>query len=93
MNAEDRVLGQTEIKQQPAAMTILGNMRDAYFLSLARICSRDVAAFESDCAREVRTGNQTSERFDQFGLAVTFDAGNADNLAGAHFERDVIDAF
>jgi hypothetical protein len=48
VNAENRILGQTEIKQQTATMSIFGNVRDAQFLSGTRIKSRDVPPLESN---------------------------------------------
>ena len=39
-----------------------------------------------------RRFNQSGERFDQLGLAVAFDAGDADDLAGAHLEGNVVHA-
>ena len=37
-------------------------------------------------------GTRPGERFDQLGLAVAFDAGDADDFAGAHVERHVVQA-
>src|SRR6266705_6673584 len=82
VNAENRVLSQTEIQQQPAPVTILRDVRDAQLSSLARIEPGDVLAFENHRSRDVRTGNQTGQRFDQFGLPVALNARDADYFAG-----------
>ena len=37
VNAQNRILGQTEFQQQPAAMPVLRNVRDAQFTTRARI--------------------------------------------------------
>ena len=50
---------------------------------------RSVWPFEQDFARS-RLAN-SGDRFQQFRLAVARDAGNADDLAGAHIEGNVVD--
>ena len=44
-----------------------------------------------DLAGHERRVDQPGDRFDQLALAVAFDAGDADDLAGAHVERHVVD--
>src|SRR5438132_14436289 len=93
MNTENRILSQAEIKQQPAPVSIFGNMRDAQFLSGARIKSGDVPALERDRTRNISARNQSRQGFNQLSLAVAFDAGDADDLACAHLKGNLIDPF
>ena len=50
---------------------------------------RDVAAVDSDMARGRRA--QAGDSFGQFVLTVAVDTGDAENFAGPHRERDVVD--
>src|SRR6266850_948661 len=93
VNAENRILSQTEIKQQSATMSIFRDVRDAQFLSGARIKPRDVPPLERNRTRNIGAGNQSRQGFNQLSLAVAFDAGDADDLACAHFKGNLIDAF
>ena len=74
-------------------MTIFGNVRDAKLTPHARAQVIQVSAFEVDLAAKTLRGNQPGQRFDQFRLAVTFNAGDAHDFAAAHFERDIVDSF
>ncbi len=93
MNPENRVLSETEIQQQTAPVTILRDMSNTQLSSLARIKSGNVLAFKNHRSRDVRPGNQTSQRFNQLSLAVALNARNADYFAGVHFERNAIKPF
>ena len=81
MHAEDGVFVEAELEQQPAAMTIFGNVRDAALAPRARIEAGQRRAFERHLAGDMRRIDQAGDRFDQLALAVAFDAGDADNLA------------
>src|ERR1051326_3967894 len=73
-------------------MTIFGYVRDAEFASHARAERGQVFSGSENLAADVRRIDETRERFDQFRLAVAFDARNADDLAGANFEGNVVDS-
>src|SRR5881394_247887 len=92
MNPEDGVLSQTKIQQETTTMPVLRHVGDTKFLSLPRVSARDVLAGKSDCAGHVRSWNQSREGFNQFRLAIPFDAGNAHDLAGPDFKRNIVDA-
>src|SRR6185503_18288375 len=92
MNAEDGVLGQTELEQQAAAMTVFGNVRDADLPSPPRIDRAQVASTECDGSGDLRFWKQSGQRLDEFRLTVALDTGDADNLARSDVEGDPVDA-
>jgi hypothetical protein len=68
-------------------VAVFGNMSDSHFRSFShgRFCN--IFSLKSNFAR--LSGNQTGNRFDQFGLPVTFDSGDADDFSGADIERNI----
>src|SRR5207245_7264350 len=64
VNAQNRVLSQSEIQQQPAAVTVFRHVSNAQLFPFASVQPRNVSALESDRSGEVGTRNQTGERFD-----------------------------
>ena len=89
MDAQDGVLRQRERQHEAQFQTILGNVSKAETINLSRIDAENVDSVDGGCAgsRDAKAG----QRFDQFGLAVPLDAGNAENFASVDVERYVID--
>src|ERR1041385_4958309 len=87
VRAEDCVVGEIEIEQQSAPMPIFGNVRDGEFFDLSRRKLLALAPIKLDAA--ARRVPQSRENFDQFSLAVAFDARDADDFARAHFKRNI----
>ena len=81
------VLGDRELEHEAAPLPVLRNVAEARVVVAERVDVREVVAFEAHGARRDRP--QAAERVDQLGLAVAVDAGDADDLAGPHLERDV----
>ena len=52
VNTQNRILGQTEFEQQPAAMSILRNVRNAQFAPRPRIPMGDVCVLQSRSRRK-----------------------------------------
>src|ERR1041385_1134825 len=74
-------------------MSILRHVRNAEFFSLTRVGLSDILTLETDRARGVRAVNQSRQRFNQFGLAITLDTRDTDDLTLADLERNAIDTF
>ncbi len=90
--AEDRVLVLLEGQHEADMVAVLRHMRQAAVAQLAGIGDADHvdrAAVELDAAGN-RPAN-AGDRLDQLRLAVAGDTGDADDLAGAHVEGDVVD--
>ncbi len=79
------VLGERELEDEAAALAVLGNVAQPRVEHLARRRVVELAA--ADAHDAARRAGQAGERFDQLGLAVAVDAGDADDLAGANLER------
>src|SRR6185369_16670932 len=92
MHAEDRILSKTEIEQEPAAVTIFRDVRDAELTPHARTERLEISSFEVDLARDARGIGQSRECFDQLSLTIAFDSGVADDLTATNFERHVVNA-
>src|SRR5205085_2195655 len=90
--AEDGVLGEVEVEQKAAPVAVFGHVCDAQFVALARAGTRDVVPLELHRAADLRRRHESGERLDKLRLAVTLDSGDADDLAGAHFKRNVAHA-
>ena len=91
--AEDRVLVLLEGQHQPDMVAVLRHMGEAAVAQLAGIGDADHVdrlAVEHRRVPDTRAAD-AGDRLDQFRLAVAGDAGNADDLAGAHVEGDVVD--
>ena len=71
-------------------MAVFGNVRDAALAPPPRIQPRERHTFERHLARHERRVDQARDGLDELALPVAFDAGDADNLAGAHVERHAI---
>src|SRR2546421_11508853 len=67
-------------------MPVAGDMRDPALVPVPDGRSRDVAAVQSNAARLGTP--KAGQRRDELVLAVPGHAGNAEDLARAHFERD-----
>src|SRR3954466_10052847 len=70
-------------------MPVLGDMRQTCIASLCDTAPGDVDAVDQDVAGE--NGAQSGQGFDELGLAIALDAGDAENLAGFDAEADTID--
>ncbi len=81
------VLRNRELQHEATALPVLGDVAEARVVVAEGVDVRDVRAVEPHAARRDRP--QAAERVDQLGLAVAVDAGDADDLAGPHLERDV----
>ena len=86
MHPQDGILGETEIKQQPTPVPVLGNVRNAKLPPLTRSGPRDVSIFKADLALKLRTCNQAGEGFNQFRLPVALNSRDAEDLAPAHLK-------
>src|SRR5689334_15068826 len=93
MHAEDRVFRKTKIEQEPATMTVFGNVRDSEFTPDSRAERVEILTFEVDLARDAFGFNEARECFDQLSLPVTFDTRDADDLSTAHLKRNAVHAF
>ena len=85
---QQRVLRERQRRHGAAAQALLGHEVQAGVAPLARRLARDVLAEQRDRAPG-RTRVLARERRHQLLLAVARDAGDADDLAGAHVEADV----
>ena len=76
-----------ELEHEAAALPVLGDVPEPGVEHLARrsACSTSLPATAIVPGSRVP---QAGDRVDQLGLAVAVDAGDADDLAGAHLERD-----
>ena len=72
-------------------MPVFRNVSDAQLAAQTRTFPRNIASLKTDLAGKMRWVNQSGQRFDQLGLAVSFDAGDAQNLALANFKRNIVD--
>ena len=90
MNAEDRIFRKIGIQQKSAFVPVFGDMGDAQLLRLAT--EKFVISLPESVTCRLKRGEQTGEGFDQFGLAVAFDAGDADDFAGPHIKRNIFNA-
>ena len=79
------VLGQRERQHQAAEVAVLGDVRDAGLGGGADAAPGDVLPVDEHAARLRRT--QSGDRLDQLVLAVAVDAGERDDLARAHRQR------
>ena len=76
-----------ERADEAVVRAVLGDVADAGVEALARAVLGDVLAVERDLAGVGL--DQPEQRLGQLGLAVALDAGDAEDLAGPHLERDV----
>src|SRR5439155_8139073 len=84
MHAEYGIFAETELKQQPATVAVLGNVCNAKFTPRTRVSIGNVAILQANLARKLRSGNQPGKRFDQLRLTVTLHSRDPQNLALAH---------
>ena len=87
--AEHRVPGGRVIAHQAALVAVFGHVRHAGLAAAARAVRGDVATVEAHDAGVGRP--QAGEHLHELGLAVAFDPGDADHLAGAHGEVDAVE--
>ena len=81
------VLGDRELEHEAAPLPVLGDVAEAgveHPRTLVPLTSRPATLTAPLCAPQAR------DRVDQLGLAVAVDARDADDLAGAHVERDAL---
>ena len=84
---EREVLGEAEVEDEPAPLAVLGDVTEPLVDVVARVAPREVlAAHDHTAGLDLA---QPGERVDQLRLAVAVDAGDADDLPGAHLEGDV----
>ena len=86
---QQQVLGDREGRRQPGAQTVLGNERDSGRARSPRSATGHVGAVDFDPAscRSQHAGDELSE----LALPIARDTGDADDLARADFDRDVVD--
>ena len=84
------VLGERELEHEPAPLPVLGDVPEPR-VERAR-ASAPVTSSPPTRDRARSALAQAGERVDQLGLAVAVDARDADDLAGAHLERDAAHA-
>ena len=53
MHSENAVLGEVEVKQQPAAVTVLGNVGDAPFAAMPCVQPADLGAADLNTSRKM----------------------------------------
>ena len=85
---ERDVLGDREVEHEAAPLAVLRDVAEAGVEVLAR-ARRCVTSSPAE-RRRARSSAlpQAGDRVDELGLAVAVDAGDPDDLAGAHVERD-----
>src|SRR5450759_3796981 len=88
LKSEDQVVGDGVLENQSAQVPVLRDVRKSGVVTLRDALARDVDAVDQDVAREERP--QAGERFDQLGLPVSLDTGDAEYLAGFHNEADAV---
>src|SRR5262249_48410678 len=88
---EGKILGEGEVEDEAVPMAILGNMADSEVDDVLRAGTGDVLASDEDAARGDAT--KAGEARDQFGLPVSVDAGQADDLSFARLERSTPHSF
>ncbi len=89
MVAQDDVLREVELQHQPAAMPVLGHVRDPRRDRATGAVVRDVAAQQLD-GSGLRP-SQADDGLDQLRLPVAADPGDAQDLAAAHLEPHALD--
>src|SRR6185369_852266 len=83
-----RVLGKTRIQEKTTSMPVFRHMRDAEFFPTACGESGNVFAFEFDLPAQPASVDKPGERFDQFRLSVSLNAGYTNDFACANIQRD-----
>lgn len=89
MIAEHGILIFLELEDEAHVMAIFRNMSKAKVTEGCGIGVADRLAVQKDFARSRLA--DTGDRLQQFGLAVARNTGNADDLAGADIEGDIVD--
>ena len=87
--AQGEVLGEREVEDEAAPVAVLGDVADAGAQRALDAAARDLGPVDRD--RAALGLAQAGDRLDQLGLAVAVDAGHADDLAGAHLQREAVD--
>ena len=82
------VLRQREVEHEPAPLPVLRDVAEPGVEAVAAALVGDVLVADQDPALRSPC-RRPAMRVDQLGLAVAVDAGDADDLAAAHLERDV----
>jgi len=83
---EDDVRGDREARRDSRPQPVLGHVRDAVGNCVARVARAQRDARDRHVSGRQRP--QPGERLGELALAVAGDAGDADDLAAAHRERD-----
>ena len=86
---EDAVLPQRRLEEEGVAVPVLGDVADAGLADLAGAPVGDVGVAEED--QPGRGLAHPHDHLDELGLAVSLDAGDAEDLAGMDRERDVVE--
>src|SRR5712692_127840 len=89
LHAQNAVGSEIEGKKQSAAMPVLRNVSNPTTFALSRIDPLEGLAFQQDLTRCCFA--QTGENLYQLSLPVAFNAGDAERLAAAHFERNAVE--
>ena len=79
------VLGNREVEDESAALAILRDVAETVVEVFAGTSARDVDACQLD--RPGRRSSEASDGVHEFGLAVSVDAGDADDLSACTVER------
>ena len=90
---EQRVVGKAQRRHRAAAEPLLRHEGQARVAPLRGIEVPDRAAAADRIVLGVADGDLAGERREQFLLAVAGDAGDADDLAGAHLQVDRVAAW
>src|ERR1019366_6901597 len=85
---ENKVLGHRVIEDQPATVAVLRDVREPGLTPVVYAAVRDVRAAE--CDGPARDAANSGDGLEQFGLAVSLDAGDSEDLAGCDAERDIV---
>src|SRR5690606_35652492 len=85
--AEHAVLPERRLQQQAVAVAVLGDVADAGLAAAQRGPGGDVVAVEAEAAARLADAH---DGLDELGLAVALDARDADDLALADLERDLV---
>ena len=86
---EHEVAGHRVAGDEPVLLAVLGDVGDAEPVDRARLVVGDVATVQRD--RPALGRAHPAQRLDELALAVALDAGDADDLAGAHLQVEAGD--
>ena len=86
---EDEVAGHRVGADEAVLLAVLGDVGDAETVDRARVVVGDVATVQRD--RPALGRAHPAERLDELALAVALDAGDADDLTGAHLQVEAGD--